>query len=118
MKNKIEIIAAACHMTNRAYCIASGDFSQKMWDEAADWQRQSALDGVEFALVNAAEPGVQHEKWRTDKIRDGWVYGSVKDPVRKTHPSLVPFADLPRSEQVKDEIFLATVESMRKVVGI
>ena len=32
MKNKIEIIAAACHMTNRAYCIASGDFSQKMWD--------------------------------------------------------------------------------------
>ena len=116
-EEKIEVIAAACHMANRAYCTTLGDFSQKLWDEAADWQRQSARDGVVFALANH-EPGAQHDAWCADKVRDGWVYGPVKDADKKTHPSLLPFANLPRSEQVKDEIFLATVQGMRKFVGL
>ena len=30
---------------NRAYCAALGDTSQLPWDQAPEWQRQSAING-------------------------------------------------------------------------
>ncbi len=36
-----------------------------------------------------------HAAWSEAMRRDGWVYGPVEDWTRKTHPKLVPFADLP-----------------------
>jgi hypothetical protein len=40
----VEQIARVCHETNRAWCEVNGDFSQMTWDNAEDWQRQSAVD--------------------------------------------------------------------------
>jgi hypothetical protein len=40
----------------------------------------------------------------------GWVYGPERDPVAKTHPDLVEYAELPQLERDKDEIFAALCE--------
>jgi hypothetical protein len=45
-------IAKVCHEANKAWCEANNDYSQKSWDEAEHWQRDSAIKGVEFALAN------------------------------------------------------------------
>jgi hypothetical protein len=48
-----------------------------------------------------------------DNIKDGWVYGEVKDAEKKTHPCLVPFDQLPLFQQKKDKLFCAIVDALR-----
>lgn len=103
-------IARICHEVNRAYCAALGDMSQVAWEEAPDWQRNSAVNGVEMHLgALHAGPEASHESWMREKLAGGWVYGPVKDPEAKTHPCLVRFDELPREQQAKDFIFRAVV---------
>lgn len=45
---------------------------------------------------------MEHRRWMDEKINAGWQYGPVKDPVRKSHPSLVSWEDLPEDEREKD----------------
>lgn len=106
-------IAELCHEVNRAYCEATGDMSQKPWAEAEQWQRESAVRGVQFALANPhATPADQHETWMKDKIEDGWVYGETKDAEAKVHPALLPYDQLPEQQKVKDHLFRAVVHTM------
>lgn len=104
-------IARIAHEVNRAYCEALGDHSQPTWDDAPDWQRDSALNGVRFHVAADHPPAASHEAWLAQKVADGWVYGLVKDPVRKQHPCLVPFNQLPREQQAKDFLFRAVVHA-------
>jgi hypothetical protein len=107
-------IAMVCHQANKAWCEANDDNSQKDWHGAEDWQRQSAIMGVEFRLNNPnAGKDSQHNAWMQDKINDGWVYGDVKDAVAKTHPCIVPFEQLPEFQQKKDALFCAIVDSLK-----
>lgn len=110
MGNKVETIARICHEVNRAYCLSIGDKSQKAWDEAPDWQKESAIKGVKFHLENPnARPDHSHESWLKEKREAGWKYGPVKDPDKKTHPCFVPFEALPIEQQMKDVLFRETV---------
>lgn len=111
----VEDIARVTHEINRAYCEALGDHSQPTWERAPDWQRESAIDGVRFLLGHVANGGVapgpeaSHARWAAVKLRDGWRYGPEKDPQRKLHPCLVPFAELPIEQRAKDYLFRAVV---------
>lgn len=106
-------IARVCHEVNRAVCEAAGDTSQKRWDDAEQWQRDSAHRGVEFALANPnAAADAQHNAWMADKLNNGWVYGPSKDATIKTHPCLVPYDELPFEQRVKDHTFRAVVAAM------
>ena len=107
------IIARVCHEVNRAYCESQGDFSQPSWEQAPDWQRESALLGVRLHTNNDVGPEASHESWTAQKIADGWVYGETKDPEAKAHPCMVPFADLPPAQQAKDFIFRAIVHQLK-----
>ena len=110
---KTKEIARLCHEVNRALCEASGDMSQKPWNEAEDWQRQSAIDGVSFAKDHPeSTPEDQHVAWMKQKIIDGWVYGETKDAETKTHPCLVPYSDLPFAQRIKDYAFSAIVRTL------
>ena len=110
---KISLIAKVCHDANRAWCAANDDHSQPAWEDAPEWQRDSAIIGVEFALAAPnAQPEDSHRSWMTGKIADGWVYGEVKDPVAKTHPCMVPYAALPEFQRKKDALFLAIVRAL------
>lgn len=107
-----EDIARVCHEVNRAYCQALGDFSQPAWDDAPDWQRESALKGVDLHLSGDHGPEASHESWMAQKLADGWTWGEVKDPEAKTHPCLLEFGLLPREQQAKDFIFRAVVHAL------
>ncbi len=106
-------IAAAAHGVNAAYCRSIGDDTQKSWDDAPDWQRDSALAGVEFHIKNPdASDSASHENWMAQKIADGWVFGEKKDARKKTHPCLVPFEQLPAEQQAKDALFRSVVRGI------
>ena len=108
-------IAKICHQANKAWCEANGDFSQKNWEEAEDWQKDSAIKGVAFRINNPdSGDDAQHNSWMKEKIDDGWVYGEVKDAEAKTHPCIVPFEELPVVQRKKDTLFCAIVDSLSK----
>ena len=108
-----EAIARVCHEANLGYCAAIGDHSQKQWDSAEQWQRDSAVRGVEFARANPAAPAsAQHDAWLADKLKDGWKHGPVKDPSRKEHPCCVAYDELPVEQRLKDSLFKAIVAAL------
>lgn len=110
-----ESIAQVCHEMNKAICESAGDNSQKSWEQAEQWQKESAIKGVEFAIDNPNAPAsAQHDAWSEDKIKNGWKFGEVKDADAKTHPCLVPFEDLPFEQRVKDVAFKQVVNSLKK----
>lgn len=119
-KEQIEQIAMVCHEVNRAYCLALGDNSQPAWDDAPDWQKESAMLGVTLHTENqSAGPDASHESWMAQKVADGWTYGPEKLPELKQHPCMVPFAELPQEQQAKDFIFRAVVHALsRDAVGL
>jgi RyR domain len=115
----IHEIARVAHEVNRAYCQALGDQSQPAWEDAPEWQRASAITGVRMHVRNPeAGPEASHEAWLDEKIRTGWRYGSIKDPVAKTHPCMLPFDALPAEQQAKDFIFRAVVRALAPTLPI
>lgn len=113
MSFTITDIARACHELNRGYCCGMGDTSQPQWFEAPDWQQSSAIEGVVFHLNNPeADDAASHNNWLKGKQEAGWVYGPVKDEHALTHPCMVPFEKLPRTQQIKDKLFRQTVHAL------
>lgn len=105
-------IAKICHEVNRAYCAALGDHSQPAWGDAPEWQRSSAIKGVEFTIANPdAPPSASHDSWLKEKLDAGWKYGPAKNPERKEHPCCVSYDDLPLEQKVKDYLFQAVVRA-------
>jgi hypothetical protein len=119
MNREVCILAAAqaAHEANRAWCLALGDRSQVPWEDAEDWQRKSAIEGI-GSVLSGAGPEEQHEAWCAGKRRDGWVFGPVKDGAAKTHPCLVAYADLPVEQRAKDAIYIAVVRAVLSAGGI
>ncbi len=79
--------------TNRAWCIAHGDLSQPAWDDAPEWQRSSAMTGVQ-GVIDGNGPRESHACWLAEKEATGWKFGPVKDPEAKEHPCFVPYDEL------------------------
>lgn len=105
-----EQIAQVAHEVNRAYCAALGDTTQALWADAPEWQRASALAGVDMHLANPdATPEQSHESWLAQKTADGWKHGPVKDAEKKEHPCFCPYADLPAEQKAKDYLFRGVV---------
>lgn len=109
---KIEQIARTCHEVNKSYCESLGDKSQLDWEDAPDWQKESAMNGVTYHLGNPiAKPSDSHNSWMAEKKEAGWKYGEVKDPIKKEHPCFVEYDKLPKEQQFKDALFIAVVRS-------
>lgn len=106
-------IARVAHEANRAYCLSLGDDTQVPWHQAPDWQRTSAIAGVEMVIADpATTPRQSHEGWLAMKRADGWIYGPVKDAEKKEHPCFVPYDELPPEQRAKDYIFQAVVRAL------
>jgi hypothetical protein len=114
-----EDIAQVAHEINRSYCLAIGDNSQQSWEEAPDWQRSSAINGVNFHLENPeAPPSASHESWLKQKEEEGWKYGPVKNPETKEHPCYVPYDQLPVEQKAKDYLFKQVVHSLKRHLAV
>jgi hypothetical protein len=114
---RIEDVAKICHEANKALCETQGDGSQVSFEDAPDWQRVSAMKGVEFNLYNPdAHECAAHDEWMKEKIEAGWKYGPVKDSDKKEHPCLVPFEELPIEQQAKDILFKAIENALSELV--
>lgn len=88
--HNLEYIARVCHEVNKSYCESIGDYSQVSWDEVPQWQKDSAKDGV-IHVINHPHTTSEslHEAWCYAKVKAGWSYGIIKDPINKTHPCIV-----------------------------
>ncbi len=107
---KIETLAAVVHEANRRYCRCIGDDSQPAWEDAPNWQKESAIEGIKAIVRNPdMTPADSHESWFQHKLNDCWTYGIEKDPVTKTHPCMVPYNDLPAEQRHKDRLFTMIV---------
>lgn len=109
-----EDIARVVHAANRELQIVQGDpVPSPPWDDAPDYQARQAIAGVQEVM---RDPGLtaeqSHELWAGRMRADGWTYGEVKDAERKTHPTLLPFSELPAEQQLKDRLFIAIVRAL------
>ena len=113
MSIEIGKVARIAHEVNRAYCAASGDDSQVDWDEAPEWQKESAIAGVSAHVDSGftMTPEQSHESWMAQKVAENWIYGPVKDADKKEHPCMVPYGELPLNQRVKDYLFRAVVHA-------
>lgn len=93
-----EQIARVAHEVNRSYCQALGDNSQPAWEDAPEWQRTSAINGVEFHRANPdAGPDHSHNAWLEEK-----------------RPCFVPYEQLPAEQKVKDYLFRGVTHALQK----
>lgn len=107
---QIEQAARIAHEVNRVFCLRLGDNSQSRWEDAPDWQKQSAINGISLhwkVLTEGGEvpPSASHDSWLAEKYASGWKYGPVKDAEKKEHPCCVPYDELPAEQQTKDYLF-------------
>lgn len=109
-----EEVARICHEAVRELCDVISDPALPAWQDAPEWQRQSAINGVWFHASNPdARPEDSHENWRREKLATGWTWGPIKDAERRQHPCMVPYEDLPAAQRAKDMVFSAIAKSLR-----
>lgn len=119
----IEQIARIAHETNRAYCESLGDLSQPRWEDAPDWQKSSAIKGVEFHVAahgsgTTPAPSASHDSWLDEKRAAGWKYGPVKDAEKKEHPCYLAYDELPVEQRLKDYLFGNIVAAFVKAAAV
>jgi hypothetical protein len=57
-----------------------------------------------------------HDLWAEQRIRDGWRFGPRRDDDAKTHPCLVPYADLPEAEKIYDRT--TAMETLKVILNL
>lgn len=109
----ISRIAAATHGAVREWNRTKGETDQVDWDVTPSDIKRSAIDGVRYALGDAAiTPEMSHRRWVDRKLAEGWKRGMIRSHQGKTHPNLVPWNELPPDERVKDALFIAIVRAI------
>lgn len=46
----ISDLAKICHEANKAYCESQDDYSEQYWKDSSAWERDSAIEHVEYFL--------------------------------------------------------------------
>ncbi|MFH8612952.1 RyR domain-containing protein [Streptomyces sp. NPDC018029] len=84
--------------------------------QKGSWAPAAAeTDGVEVpeslhALVEVLAEHA-HDNWARQRLAEGWRHGRRRSDRRRTHPLLVPYADLTHEEQETDRLLaLETVK--------
>ena len=86
------------------------------------WAQREAAFRLQFLDVierqcgenRSRSPEELHGSWMQAYFAMGWTYGDAHDPEKKTHPDLVPYADLGQLERDKDEVFITLCEIARQ----
>ncbi len=57
-----------------------------------------------------------HDIWARGRMAEGWTWGPERDDVRKEHPCLVPYSELPDSEKAYDRN--TAVETVKLILSL
>lgn len=68
-------------------------------------QRERRIKAMQLCARESTNDQERHLSWVKMHIDDGWVYGPDFDPLRKQHPNLVPWGELPEPVKIKAQIF-------------
>ena len=90
----------------------------------AKWDERELPFRTQFLHVIERQCGPQrsksaeelHGSWMQAYFAMGWKYGKAYDPTTKTHPDLVPYADLGQLERDKDSVFVSLCEIARQFI--
>ena len=108
-------IARVVHEAVRAFKVARGEDELPPWERAPAWMHDASLTAVRDRLADPdAPPSAQHEAWLAEKEAAGWRYGPVKDAEARTHPLMIPYAELPVAERQKDALIQAVVDALAR----
>lgn len=88
----------------------------EVWAERDEAFRDQFLEVIFKQCSDARElnPAILHQQWVDKYLEMGWVYGEMRDPIKKTHPDMVPYDQLEQREQDKDSVFVALCEIARQ----
>jgi len=119
--NNIERIAEILYEATRR----EAEWSQRSivpeaWNDRDDAFRKQFVQVIQNYLTmdKLPTPEEAHDSWVKAYTDMGWVYGPERDPVKKTHPDMVPFDQLPKDERDKDAIFLALIYAVRLLMTV
>ncbi|MDD2366989.1 MAG: NAD-binding protein [Desulfuromonadaceae bacterium] len=83
--------------------------------DANDGSLERALTEQEL-MHNLSE--MEHRRWSAALLMDGWRYGAgEKNPLRKTHPSLLPYEQLSDDEKAKDATMIRNIRNLIESKG-
>ena len=57
-----------------------------------------------------------HDIWAHERFTEGWTYGPTRDDIRKEHPCLVPYEELPEAEKAYDR--RTAMETVKALVAL
>jgi ryanodine receptor 2 len=57
-----------------------------------------------------------HDVWAQARMAEGWTYGPRRDDEAKTHPGLIPYADLSEGEKAYDR--RSALGTLRAIVAL
>lgn len=89
-----------------------------LWEEREQPFRDQICKVIERQCgeQRSKSPEELHGSWMQAYFAMGWVYGEKYDREKKTHPDLVPYADLGQLERDKDAVFIALCEIARQFI--
>ena len=115
---KVIVIAGAAHGLLASLGQLFGE-TAIAWEDASEGYKQGIVAGVTAYLENLElTPEQEHQKWLDAKLADGWVHGEAIDTTPKTHPLLLPFAELPLEHRVKATILYAAVHALKDLPDV
>jgi hypothetical protein len=87
-----------------------------IWQEREQAFRVQFLEVIERQCgpLRSQSPEELHGSWMQAYIVMGWTYSDVYSRENKTHPDMVPYAQLGQLEQDKDAVFVALCEIARQ----
>ena len=86
------------------------------WAEREQPFREQFLKVIErqCSEQRSRSPEELHGSWMQAYFTMGWVFGPAYSRENKTHPDLVPYAELGQLERDKDAVFVALCEIARQ----
>lgn len=142
-----ETIARAIHESyrrNRAGGAAGDDLSLSEWEELPESLKESNRQQADDIVRKLERIGcyadnghdrkiderrftgeeieamaeMEHERWNTERFRDGWKLGTPKDVRRKISPYLVPWTELPEDVKELDRETVRKIPEFLAKVGL
>lgn len=113
MERRAEFVYNAARLAAEA---AGAPIVPVLWDEREDAFKEQFLKVIERQSGDqrSKSPEELHGSWMQAYFEMGWVYGEKYDREAKTHPDLVPYADLGQLERDKDAVFVSLCEIARQ----